>query len=120
MTCTRPQRKAPRLRIEPGTSGTGVNHCTLAPVRYPFKCEPEIRMRESPIHMPPTSIVIRVSAINLIISFIQGFIFTYLEEIYVWLSISASYKLTGGGPSLTFLRDIPCEFTLRRRWQNKY
>ena len=33
MTCSRPQRKAPRLRIEPGTSGTGVNHSTPAPVR---------------------------------------------------------------------------------------
>ena len=30
MTCSRPQRKAPRLRIEPGTSGTGVNHSTPA------------------------------------------------------------------------------------------
>ena len=33
VTCSRPQRKAPRLRIEPGTSGTGVNHSTTAPVR---------------------------------------------------------------------------------------
>ena len=33
VTCSRPQRKAPRLRIEPRTSGTGVNHSTPAPVR---------------------------------------------------------------------------------------
>ena len=33
VTCSRPQRKAPRLRIEPGTSGTEVNHSTPAPVR---------------------------------------------------------------------------------------
>ena len=26
VTCSRQQRKAPRLRIDPGTSGTGVNH----------------------------------------------------------------------------------------------
>ena len=31
MTCSRPQRKASRLRIEPGTSGTGVNHSTPTP-----------------------------------------------------------------------------------------
>ena len=33
MTCSRQQRKAPRLRIEPGTSGTGVNQSTPAPFR---------------------------------------------------------------------------------------
>ena len=33
VTCSWPQRKALRLRIEPGTSGTGVNHSTPAPVR---------------------------------------------------------------------------------------
>ena len=33
VTCSRPQQKAPRLRIEPATSGTGVNHSTPAPVR---------------------------------------------------------------------------------------
>ena len=35
-------------------SRTGVNHSALAPVRYPFKCEPELRMHESPDHMPTT------------------------------------------------------------------
>ena len=34
VTCSRPQRKAPRLRIE---SGTEVNHSTPAPVRSTFR-----------------------------------------------------------------------------------
>ena len=32
-TCSRPQQKASRLRIEPRTPGTGVNHSTPAPVQ---------------------------------------------------------------------------------------
>ena len=34
MTCSRPQRKAFRLRIEPGISGTEVNHSTPVPVHF--------------------------------------------------------------------------------------
>ena len=38
VTCSRPQQKAPWLRIELGTSGTGVNHSTPAPVRSTSGC----------------------------------------------------------------------------------
>ena len=36
MTCSRPQRTATWLRIEPGTSGTGVRLSSPAPVRSVF------------------------------------------------------------------------------------
>ena len=46
MTCSWPQRKAPRLRNEPGTSATGVNqgvnHSTPASVRTSSRIYPKI------------------------------------------------------------------------------
>ena len=92
MTCSRPQRKAPRLRIEPGTSGTGVNHSTPAPVRSTVR-----------IHMVSQNIRINLSHILLVIV-------KYCHAV-LWQNLNLTLRQISVGGK-TFDGEIPKEWSL--------